>query len=429
MTKIVRSGSRVLLTEQVNFENQSKGILQPKVLDNCSVKKVAIYLDALQGYGADRVLVKIANGLANRGIQVDFVLSKQINKANQGIHPAIQIFGLGSSRANVVKNVFGLTRYLRIHKPDVLFSSIHFNNVTAATALVLSGVKSKLVVRQANTLRYQLKSYPFPTGWALGFCTRLAYRKADLIVSQSKGMSRDITSFMKADPKKVQLIYNPTVTPDIFEQAQQPTDHAWFDQGVAPVILAGGRLKPQKDFTTLIQAFAKVKQQILDARLVILGEGPQRQELEDLVVQLGVTDSVDLAGFQKNPYAFIAMTNVFVLSSQYEGLPNILIEALALGKKIVSTDCQSGPAEILKYGKYGRLVPTGDPDQLADAILDALEEPIACSRKPQATEDFNQDSQVEKYIEVFSHLLEQKETLREQTPGLKKELANLSPKY
>lgn len=423
MARVVRSGSETLLPRRVSPEYQNEKTLLSREAHESSVKKVAIYLDTLQGYGADRVLVKIANGLANRGIQVDFVLARKSNKADQDLHPAIQMFGLQSSRVNVAKNVFGLTRYLRIHQPDVLFSSIHFNNVTATTALMLSGVKSKLVVRQANTLRYQLKSYRFPIGSALLFCTRMAYKRADLIVSQSKGMSRDIKSFMKADAKKVHLIYNPTVTPSIFEQAQQPTNHAWFDQRSAPVILAGGRLKSQKDFTTLIQAFAKVKQHVLDARLVILGEGPQRQELEDLVVQLNIADSVDLAGFQKNPYAFIAMTDVFVLSSQYEGLPNILIEALALGKKIVATDCESGPAEILKYGKYGKLVPTGDPDQLADAIMDSLEEPLACFRKPQAIEDFNQDSQVEKYIEVFSHLLEQQEAFKAQPSRLKTRLA------
>jgi glycosyltransferase involved in cell wall biosynthesis len=429
MTKLVHPGFEALFAGRVGLKSQTEEDSSTGSTQVRSVKRVAFYLDALQGYGADRILVKIANGLADRKIQVDFVLSKQTNKASQSIHPAIRLFDLASSRLNVNKNVFGLAHYLHVHQPDVLFSSIHFNNVTAAAALMLSGVKSKLVVRQANTLRCQLRSYRFPIGLLLGFCTRLAYKRADLIISQSKGMSRDITTFMKADARKVQLVYNPTVTPNIFEQAQQPTSHAWFDQKVAPIILAGGRLKPQKDFTTLIQAFSKVKQQIPDAKLVILGEGPQRQELEALVVQLGIAESVDLIGFQKNPYAFIAMADVFVLSSQYEGLPNILIEALALGKEIVATDCDSGPAEILKYGKYGKLVPTNDPDQMADAILDTLEEPFACSRRVQAIEDFDQDSQVEKYITVFSHLLEREERLKELPIEPKAGLSRVAPKY
>lgn len=402
-------GAKPRTKESRTKESRTKKRISADTAQSCSVRKIAFYLDALQGYGADRIIIKIANGLAERGIQVDLILSKPTNKASQSIHPAIQLFDLASSRLNVNKNVLRLARYLHTHQPDVLFSSIHFNNVTAATALTLSGAKSKLVVRQANTLRHQLKGYSFPIGLALRWFVKLTYRRADVIISQSKGMSRDIIAFMEADIRKVHLVHNPTITPSIFKQAQQPAHHIWFDQKDTPIILAGGRLKPQKDFATLIHAFVKVKRQISDARLVILGEGPQRQELENLVVQLGIAKSVELVGFQKNPYAFIAMADVFVLSSQYEGLPNILIEALALGKEIVATDCDSGPAEILKYGKYGKLVPTDDPDQMADAILDALEEPFACSRRLESIEDFNQDSQVEKYISIFSRLLEKDE--------------------
>lgn len=397
MTRFTRSGA--LLVEQGTFDHRDES----RTLTAAS--KVAIYLDSLQGYGADRTLIKITNSLANRGIAVDLILAKQAKQAPQQIHPAIRMVNLGSSRGNVIKNVFGLTRYLIANQPDVLFSSIHFNNVTATASLALAqsiaNVRSKLIVRQANTLRHQLKSYPFPIGSALGFCTRLAYKKADVIISQSKGMTNDLTNFMNADPQKVRLIYNPTVTPDIFELAQQPTGHPWFDHRTAPIVLAAGRLKAQKDFTSLIRAFAQVKRQIPDARLVLLGEGPQRKLLEDLAAELGIANSIALPGFQKNPYAFISMADVFVLSSQYEGLPNILIEALALGKRIVATDCESGPAEILQHGKYGMLVPVGDFTQMADAIVQSLQEPFACLNQPQAIADFQQDTQVEKYVDVF----------------------------
>lgn len=396
MTRFARS--ETLLTRQGAVDRDDIGV-------PTTANRVAIYLDSLQGYGADRTLIKITNSLANQGIGVDLVLAKPANQAAQNIHPSIRMFNLGSSRKNVIKNVLGLARYLSIHQPDVLFSSIHFNNVTAASSLALakmfSTVNSKLIVRQANTLRHQLRTYPFPIGFLLGFCTRLVYKKADLIISQSEGMTRDVTGFMKAAPHKVRLIYNPTVTPDLFKQAQQPTHHPWFDHRTAPIVLAVGRLKPQKDFPNLLRAFAQVKQQIPDARLVILGEGPQRKELESLAHQLGIADSFDLPGFRSNPHAFIAMADVFVLSSQYEGLPNVLIEALALGKRIVATDCDSGPAEILKYGQYGKLVPVGDIDQMADAIGKELRKPFACLNQPQAIEDFQQETQVEKYVQVF----------------------------
>ncbi|PSB15604.1 glycosyltransferase [Phormidesmis priestleyi ULC007] len=408
MLGLSRFGSETLSTRQNTLDRRGKEVNSHGTEQEGVVRKVVIYLDALQGYGADKTLIKISNGLAERGIQVILILAKQPNQVPQNLHPTIQLLHLHSSRINVIKNIVGLARYLSIHQPDILFSSIHFNNVTAALgsglAWLWSGLQTKLVVRQANTLHYQFKRYPFPVGLVLGFCTRLTYKRADLIISQSAGMSRDVTGFMKADPRKVSLIHNPTVTPDIFEKAQQPTHHDWFEQKTAPIILAAGRLKPQKHFTVLIEAFAKVKRQFPDARLVILGEGPQRQELERLIRKLEIADSVDLPGFQKNAYAFLSMADVFVLSSEYEGLPNILIEALALGKKIVATNCDSGPAEILKYGQYGRLVPVGDPIQMAEAIQLALEEPFACLREPQATKNFNQDSQVEKYIEAFTRI-------------------------
>jgi glycosyltransferase involved in cell wall biosynthesis len=439
MTPFSRLGSVFSSLGQVVFGDRSPEIIPPvqlppiSFLRDRSVNRVAIYLDSLQGYGADKVLVKITNGLAEKGIQVDLVVAKKPTQTIQELHPDIQLFDLGSSRKQVLKNIFGLTRYLCTHQPDVLFSSIHFNNVTATTSLVLaelvSGIHSRLVLRQANTLRYHLKSYPFGVGAVLGLCTRLAYKKADVLISQSEGMSRDMIEFMKADPCKIRLIYNPTVTQDIFEKAQQLAGHRWVDQHDAPLIVAAGRLKPQKDFTMLLQAFAKVKQTIADVRLVILGEGPQRTELETLAAQLGIADSVDLPGFQRNPYAFLAMADLFVLSSRYEGLPNILIEALALGKRIVSTDCESGPVEILKHGKYGTLVPVGDVDRIAEAMQATLQEPFACIREPQATVDFQQRSQVEQYIRVFSTPIPQKDFLTGIAMRWQMRLLNASLRY
>ena len=371
--------------------------------------KIAIYLDYLQGYGADKTLLKIANGLANRGLDIDFVLARKPNLDHLSIHPNIQVFELASGRFNPLKNVLGLTEYLCKHKPNLLFSSIHFNNVVAAFALKLANVKTQFIARQANTLEFQFKGYSFGLGRVLHPLTQLAYQRANLIISPSKGMISDLTGFMKVDEHKIEQIYNPTVTPDIFESAREKTGCDWLDRKTAPVIVAAGRLKPQKDFPTLLRAFAKLKQQVSNAKLVILGEGPQRQELENLAISLGIGDDVRLVGFQANPYAFLAKADVFALSSYYEGLPNILIEALALGKKIVATNCSSGPAEILRYGEYGRLVPVGSAIQLAEALEVALTEPFSPFGETTPAQNFDRERQVEKYIHVFLSLLEKAE--------------------
>lgn len=372
-----------------------------------SLGTVAIYIDSLQGYGADKVLLKIAEGLAEIDIEVDLVTAKKVGKIGSKINPKINLTDFDSSRFNVIKNVVYLTKYLIDKKPAILFSSIHFNNITSACAIVLArflGVKSKLVVRQANSLEFQLKGYPFPIGTLMYPLIRMAYKKADLIICPSKGLLSDLTKFMKVEESKIKLVYNPTVTADIFVKAQQEINHRWFKQKSCPVILAAGRLKPQKDFKTLINAFARVKRNFRDAKLVILGEGTQRQELESLAIKLGIQEDVDLIGFQENPYAFIAKADVFVLSSIYEGLPNILIEALALKTKIVATNCPSGPAEILKFGKYGSLLPIDSPFLLEAAITEALEKQVCNWEEFNPAADFEQKSQVKKYGQIFLNL-------------------------
>lgn len=366
---------------------------------------IAIYLDALQGYGADKVLLKIANGLANRGLHVDLVLSKLSPEGLSSIHPAIRVVHLNGSRYTLVKNITALANYLKRRQPHVLFSSIHFNNITASFALALSGIQCKLVLRQANTLQEQFKDYPAPVSRLLHSLTKLAYKRANVVVGQCQGMVPDLTDFMKVSEDKIQLIYNPTVTSDIIEKARVSVNHKWLDANRSyPVILTAGRLKPQKDFETLIKAFYKLQRQYLpDAKLIILGEGPLRSKLESLANTLGVSESIDFVGFHSNPYALMANSDVYVSSSRYEGLPNTLIEALFLGKKIVATACKGGTAEILKYGKYGKLVPVGSPDVMARGIYEMILAPNPT--QPDATDDFDHEAQVGKYYGLFLKVL------------------------
>lgn len=385
----------------------SSSRVRVRTQDQVGAARVAVYVDSLQGYGADKVLVKIANGLANEQVSVDFVLAKPARSGHQNLLDSVNTYNLNSSRFNVIKNALGLAKYLRKYKPDVLFSSIYFNNVVCACALILSGAKTKLIVRQANTLQRQFKDFPIFLRPILYWLTHLAYKRSDLVVCQCKSMVPDLVHFMKVDPRKIRVVYNPTVTPDIFEKAQCEPNHRWLSlDKTDPVVLAIGRFKPQKDFATLIRAFAIVKRQSQNAKLILLGDGPQRQYLEDLATQLGIRQDVDFPGFDPNPYAFMSMADVFVSSSRYEGLPNVLIEALALGKRIVATSCPGGSAEILRYGKYGALVPIQEPSLLAEAIEDKLFYPSSCLREPQAVEGFEQKSQVRVYIGIFLSILE-----------------------
>ena len=200
---------------------------------------------------------------------------------------------------------------------------------------------------------------------------RWNYPLADEIIAVSDGAADDLSISTRIPRDQIQVVYNPIITPEMDLKSRENLDHPWFKPGEPPVILAVGRLTSQKDYPLLIRAFARVRQAI-PVRLLILGEGPERNELTSLINQLGLEDDISMPGFVHNPYAFMAHASVFVLSSRWEGLPTVLAEALYCGAPLVSTDCPSGPREILQNGRFGKLVPVGDVDCLADAIQDTL---------------------------------------------------------
>lgn len=383
---------------------QKKKIYDGVVRQNLCQYKVLIYLDCLQGYGADKVLIKLANGLADKGIRVSLITAKKEKTLNLKIRNSININHLNSSRFNPIKNIVRLKHYINRYDPDIVLSSIHFNNLVASYALALAGKKSKLILRQANVLKEQFKDYPLLVSLPLYHLLKLAYKNADLLIAPSQAVTFDMQKYLGVESKKIQRIYNPTVTSDIFEKATKNPNHEWF-QKKYPIILSVGRLKPQKDFKTLLKAFAKVKPKFKQVKLVILGEGPQRKKLESLAIKLKIEKDVDLVGYEKNPYPFISKADLFVSSSRYEGLPNVLIEALALDQKIVATDCIGGSAEILRYGLYGELVPINNENLMAKAIERALKNESLVLKKAKSKDRFNHTEQINKYIVAIEKLV------------------------
>jgi glycosyltransferase involved in cell wall biosynthesis len=215
----------------------------------------------------------------------------------------------------------------------------------------------------------------------------------------SQGAAEDLVR-LGLSSERIKVIYNPVVTPELFEKANQSVDHPWFEPSSPPVILGVGRLEKQKDFPTLIRSFAQVQQQ-RPARLMILGEGKERPYLEALVQELGLGENVALPGFVSNPYAYMARAAIFVLSSLFEGLPTVLIEAMAGGTKVVSTNCESGPAEILSNGQYGKLVAVGDIKGLAEAIISTLESPPDSEALRRRASEFSLEKALTQYRQVL----------------------------
>ena len=332
--------------------------------------RIALFIYSLDGGGAERVMANLAISFAQQGFKVDLVLAKAQGPYLSLIPPEVRIVDLKAS--GTPASLPHLIRYLRREKPAALLSAMHYGNEVALWAKILSGVSTRLIVSEHNALsKYARHTSRKIERWT-PLWAKLFYPWADGIVAVSHGVAQDLVQVTGLSPERVRVIYNPVVTPELTKMAKEPVDHPWFAPQAPPVILGVGRLVEQKDFPTLIRAFAQVRQ-VRPARLMILGKNAGcLPALEALVSELGLEGDVALPGFVNNPYAYLARSAVFTLSSRQEGFGNAIAEALAVGTPVVSTDCESGPAEILDNGKYGELVPVGDSKALAEGILSVL---------------------------------------------------------
>lgn len=330
---------------------------------------LAIYLPSLTGGGAERIMVTLANEVAQKGYAVDLVLASATGPFLEDVSPNVRVVDLKSKR--VTSSLPGLVRYLRRERPRAMLSAMNHANIIAIFAVRLTGCRTRLLVSEHESLSHALnRKMPWRTRIVRAMMG-LFYPWADGVIAVSRGVRADLIQLFGLLPDKVSVIYNPIVNPNLLERMHESVDHPWFGTDEPPVILGAGRMTLQKDFPTLIRAFAKVREK-RDCRLIILGEGELRNKLQALVDDLGLQAHVLLAGFVKNPSAWMARADLFVLSSAWEGFGNVLVEAMACGTPVVSTDCPSGPSEILEDGKWGQLVPVGDADAMADAILEML---------------------------------------------------------
>lgn len=359
--------------------------------------RITLFVPSLNGGGAERVMVNLARGFTARGHRVDLVLGKAEGPYLADVPSEVDVVNLGVSRT--LHSLVPLARYFRRTRPNVVMSTLNHANLVAIWAKMLSRVSFRLIIREANTFAMSDGRTPSPRDVLWLQLLRRSYPLADAVIANSQGTARDLCRFVKLQPSDVEVIYNPVVTPELFERANEPLDHPWFAAGESPVVLGVGRLTEQKDFSTLIHAFAIVRKS-RPARLVILGEGEQRPKLERLIRDLGLVGSVDLPGFVDNPYKYMKQSALFVLSSRWEGFGNVLVEAMALGTPIVSTDVHGGPREILQNGRWGKLVPVGDSEALAKSILQELDEG-QCNNAHERAMDFSLDVCLEKYEKVL----------------------------
>ena len=359
---------------------------------------VALFVPSLHGGGAERVILDIAAELVNRGVPVHLVLVRAEGHYRDLVPDGVRLIDLNSHRT--AASLLKLVRYVRREQPTALLSTLSHANVVALLAKLLLRGRLHVVARVENTLSEMFDTGTFKQRQALRLL-KLLIPAADGIVAISQGVADDLCWLVPDASHKIMTIYSPVVWPDHADKAAAPVEHPWFDSESAPVVLSAGRLTTVKDHATLLRAFAEVRR-LRPARLVILGVGPERENLLELADGLNVSQHVDLPGFDVNPFAYMSRASVFVLSSRYEGFPNVLVQAMACGTPVVSTDCRSGPREILEDGKWGHLVPVGDWRAMAEAIMDTLDNPIPSGQLIARASDFSADASIDRYLEVLT---------------------------
>ncbi|OEY97280.1 glycosyltransferase [Acinetobacter qingfengensis] len=331
--------------------------------------RITFLMRSAQGGGAERVTIALANQLAAKGYHIDFIFIQAVGPFLQDIDHRIHVIDLGVRRTLLAP--VKLYQQLKRHRPDVLISALNYINIMAIMACrCLKGKRPKTMITEHGTLSAVLESLR-GTGKLVPMLMQRCYPFADRIIAVSHGVADDLAQQLQLSPQQIQTIYNPMDFDKIFSKKNIPLNHPWVNCGI-PLILGAGRLVEVKNFPLLIAAFERVRAQQA-CRLVIIGEGEKRTELETQIQSSAYAQDIALLGFSDNPYQWMAAANLFVLSSRTEGLPTVLIEALLCGTQVISTDCPYGPREILQDGQFGSLVPVDDVAALAAEMLKKLQ--------------------------------------------------------
>lgn len=359
--------------------------------------RLAFFIPSLRGGGAERVILRLAAGFADRGFSVDLVVSKAEGSYLTQVPANIHVVDLG--HRGVLRSLPALIAYLKRARPGALLSGMEHVNLIAIWAKLLARSGTRVVIGIHNT-ESQAADGSAIKRHAVRALLLWFIRYADGIVAVSKGVADDYARFMGLPRAAVRVIYNPAIAPEISRLGHEAPQHPWYTEKSSPVIVSVGRLTIAKNHRMLVQAMAAVHAQT-GARLLILGEGPERERLAAQIRRAGLEQVIDMPGFKDNPFSFMKCADAFVLCSAWEGLPTVLVEAMSLGTPVVSTDCPSGPAEILEGGKWGRLVAPGDSDALASALIETLMKPQRDSAIARA-HDFTVDKIIGDYAEALA---------------------------
>lgn len=356
-------------------------------------------LCSYSGEGGVERVVNLLSGELARHVSVDLLTLKFRGPHIEAVPPNVNLIRLRSSHAAAADRE--IAEYLRRARPDLLLAAKDRAGRAALRAQALSAVDVPVWLQLHTTLSASLERRSALTRWWRLRPMRSDYPRADGIVCVSRGVADDLIDVLGLPAGRVHVVRNPVVSSTTLALSAESVNHPWLGpERTAPVVMGMGRLTAQKDFSTLLRAFALLRAR-RPIRLLVLGEGDQREELTRLSRVLDVEVDVQFPGFQSNPYAWLAKADLFVLSSRWEGSPMTLAEALSMGVPSVSTDCPSGPRETLQGGRYGPLVPVGDVAALAEAMQATLDRPLPSKLLREAAESFRVETVAQRYLEVL----------------------------
>ena len=337
--------------------------------------KIAFLIPNLKCGGAERVFVNLINEISmSDEYTVDLLLMKYEGEYTNDINGNVNIYDF--NKKSMRNTVLNLRSYIRKNKPDIFLSALTHVNLIACMLKLLTRSEMKLFCTEHTVVSNAFTTNKGIKADLMKIAIKILYRLPDGIIAVSESIRTDLAKKFAVDKSKISKIYNPIISNQLIEIANERIDHKWFNGDYGKIMLSVGRLNKAKDYSTLLKAFQIVNNKIR-SKLVILGSGDELESLLTLSEDLGITNEVAFLGYVENPYKYMKKADIFVLSSKYEGFGNVIVEAMAFNKKIVSTRT-GGPVEILENGKHGTIVPIGDYRKLADAIINDLSNEDKC---------------------------------------------------
>jgi glycosyltransferase involved in cell wall biosynthesis len=363
--------------------------------------KISFMIGSFAGGGAERVMITLANDLTNHGHSIDLVVVNNAGPLSNLVSKKVNVVDLKVS--SVIFAIFPLIRYMKKTNSKALVSALEHVNLLNLMSNMLAGGQMTSIITIHSIIDRKEDSNIIKNS-VVKILLRFLIKRAHGIVAVSKGAASHFSNFMNISESDIKIINNPVNLEKVLKLSNVKIKNLWLDDPSIEVIVSVGRLVKHKDYTTLILALRELRKK-RNTRLIICGEGPQRQDLQGLIFRLNMCESVMVLGFVDNPYPLMKMSDLFVLSSNSESFGLVLVEALSLNCKIISTDCCCGPGEILEWGKWGKLIKVGDYEELAKCMYSELEKDGFTDVKERAS-DYNMNKVVLKYLEYINQKIQ-----------------------